>query len=228
MPKTAKKTTLKAIKPLRSVTSENTPALPTSVSPKSPYPFLVKLLFVVIFGTLLYFLALKYRGLFLAGTINSSPISRMELNAKMAERYGKQAFEEIVSEKLLATEIKKNNIVVSDDEVKTEIDKLIKQYGGEEAYKNALVQFNMTEEKAKESIKQSLAFKKLVEKNNKIEITVEAIKKYFDENKTSFVGKKLEEVSESIKDSLYQQELFTKSQELFTKIRQEAKINSYL
>ena len=222
MPKATQKTSIKAIKPLRTTSEE------ISVTTQSPYPFLVKLLFVVIFGTLLYFLALKYRGFFLAGTINSMPVSRLELNAKMSERYGKQAFEEIVNEKLLASEIKKNEVVISEEEVKIEIDKLISQYGGEEAYKNALTQFNMTEDKAKESIKQSLAFKKLVEKNTKIEISDEAIKKYYDENKATFVGKKFEDVSASIKDSLYQQELFTKSQELFTKIRQEAKVNNYL
>ena len=94
------KTSIKAIKPLRTTSEE------ISVTTQSPYPFLVKLLFVVIFGTLLYFLALKYRG-FSGCTINSMPVSRLELNAKMSERYGKQAFEEIVNEKLLASEIKK-------------------------------------------------------------------------------------------------------------------------
>jgi hypothetical protein len=33
--------------------------------------------------------------------------------------------------------------------------------------------------------------------------------KYFGDNKATFVGKGFEEVSSSIKDSLYQQEIFT-------------------
>lgn len=224
--KSEKKKTVKVIKPLRQ--SEMSETISTNNVNKSPFPFVTKLLLVAILGTLLYFLALKYRGLFLAGTVNSTPITRYELNSKLVSQYGQKALDELVNEKLLAAEIKKNQITVTDEEVKTEVDKLVMQYGGEESYKAALEQFNLTEEKAKDSIKQSLSFKKLVEKTTKIEISDEAVKKNFEDNKKAYDGKKFEEVSASIKDSLYQQELFTKSQEMFTKIRQEAKINTYI
>lgn len=224
--KSEKKKTVKVIKPLRQ--SETVEASTSAVVKKAPFAFITKVLLVAILGTLLYFLALKYRSLFLAGTVNSMPITRYELNSKLVSQYGQKALDELVNEKLLAAEIKKNQVVVTDDEVKVEVDKLVMQYGGEESYKAALEQFNLTEEKARTSIKQSLSFKKLVEKTTKIEISDEAVKKNYEENKKAYEGKKFEEVSASIKDSLYQQELFTKSQEMFTKIRQEAKINTYI
>lgn len=219
--KSKSKKTVSVIKPLR-VASE------TTTSPSNPYPFWTKLVLVAIFGTLCYLVSVKYRGLFLAGTVNNFPITRLELNNKLAEKYGKQTFDELVNEKLLADQIKKNNIVVADEEVKAEMDKLVKQYGSEDAFKSALEQFGLTPEKAQQSIKQSLGFKKLIEKTNKVEISDEAVKKYFDDNKANYKDKKFEEVSASIKDSLYQQELFTKSQEMFSKIRQEARVSSFI
>lgn len=218
------KKSIKVIKALR----KSEESVSSNVVSKKGYPFLSKLIIVALFGTLAYLLAFKYRSLILAGTVNNFPISRFELNTKLVERYGKQGFEEIVNEKLLSDQIKKNNIVVTDEEVKADTDKMIKQYGSEEAFKSALEQFGLSEEKAKESIRQSIGFKRLIEKTNKIEITDEAVKKYFDENKDSYKDQKFEDVAASIKDNLYQQELYTKSQEMFTNIRKEAKVNSFI
>ncbi len=190
--------------------------------------FLYKLILVITLGVLSYLLASKYRSLFIAGSVNNMPISRFELNRAMVEKYGKQTFEDLVNERLLAQEIKKQAITVTDEEVKAEIDKITKEYGSEENFKSALEQYGLTLDKAKESIKKNLGFKKLVEKSSKIEITEEAVKKYFEDNKTIYAGKKFDEVKGAIRDSLYQQELYQKSQEIFTNIRQAAKVSSFL
>lgn len=225
MPTAKSKKTVKAIKTLRQPESTAKNVTPST---SNPYSFTTRLALVALFGVLCYLVAFKYRGLFLAGTVNSFPVTRLELNNRLVEKYGKTTFDEIVNEKLLNDQIKKNNIVVTDEEVKVEMDKLIKQYGNEEEFKSALAQFNLTPEKAQKSIKQSLGFKKLIEKTSKVEISDESVKKYFEENKATYKDKKLEDVAVSIKDSLYQQELFTKSQEIFTKIRTEAKVNSFI
>lgn len=229
--KTKSKKTIKVIKKLRSSALEEVVTSPTYGIKEvkgNRFGFIFKLVLIAILGTILYLLAVKYRSLFIVGTVNSSPITRFELNKKMAEKYDKQTFDEIVNERLLADELKKQNIVVTDQEVSDEMAKLVKQYGGEEAFKAAITQFGLTPDKAKESIRQSLGFKKIVEKNYKINITDEAIKKYFDDNKKVFEGKKFEDVSAEIKDNLYQQEVYTKSQEWFTGVRKAAKIVSYI
>ncbi len=226
------KKSVKVIKKLRPV-SEETFEMDSSVSSikevsRPPFGFIVKLVLIVALGSALYLLAQKYRGLVLAGTVNSSPISRYELNQKMVEKYGKQTLDDIINERILNSELKKNNIVVSDQDVSTEMAKIIKDYGGDEAFKSALTQYGLTEAKAKDSIKQSLGLKKLVEKSYKIDITADKIKKYFDDNKTQFKDKKLEEVSASIKDTLYQQEVYAKTQEWFTGVRKTAKIVTFI
>lgn len=216
MPKTSPKTkkTVQVIKKMRT-------------APSKPI-FFVKLLLVIATGVVVFLLAQKNRNMFIVGTVNKSPITRWELNAKMAEKYATQTFEEIVSERLLTENLKKNKIVVTDKEVSDELAKIKQQYGGEEQFKTAIAQFGMTEAKALASIKQSIGLKKMIEKLNKIEITDTAITKYFTDNKTSYAGKKLEDVSTEIKDILLQQEIYTKSQEWYTQIRKDAKVSSFL
>lgn len=219
------KKTVKLLKPIRA--DEEVVELSQTKQPKG-LSFSYKLILVIIFGVLCYLLATKYRNLVLVGTVNNMPISRFELNSAMLEKYGKQTLEDIVGERLLAQEIKKQGVTVTDDEVKMEVDKIVAEYGSEENFKSALEQYGLTLESAKESIQKNLGFKKLVEKSSKIEITDEAVKKYYEDNKTIYAGKKLEEVKDVIKDSLYQQELYQKSQEIFTSIRQAAKVNIFL
>ncbi len=207
--------TIKVIKKLREVKH-------------SPFGFYPKLILIIAIGSILFLLAQKYRGQFIAGTVNSIPVTRYELNKRMSEKYGKQAFDEIVSERLLLQEVKKNNIVVTENEVADEMAKIIKDYGSEDAFKAALTQYGLTADKAKESIKQSLSLKKMIEKTYQIQVSDEAVKKYFTDNATLYTGKKLEEVVSNIKDTLYQQEVYAKTQEWFTGIRKTAKVVSFI
>jgi foldase protein PrsA len=226
MPKTSSKNK-KAVKVIKTM---RTAAVPEVVSKKKVIKpiFFVKLLLVIAIGVVVFLLVQKNKSMFIVGTVNKSPITRMELNAKMAEKYAAQTFEEIVSERLLEENLKKSNIVVTDQEVQTELAKIKAQYGGEEQFKAAIVQFGMTEAKALQSIKQSIGLKKIIEAQNKIVITEEAISKYFTDNKTTYTGKKLEDVKAEITDILTQQEIYTKSQEWYTQIRKDAKVSSFL
>lgn len=189
---------------------------------------IIKLLLIIALGVVVFLLVQKNRSMFIVGTVNKSPVSRLELNAKMAEKYGNQTFEEIVSERLLTENLKKYKISVSEKEVQDELTKIKAQYGGEEQFKSAIAQFGMTEAKAFESIKQSIGLKKIIETVNKIEIKDADISKYFTENKDSYLGKKLEDVSTEIKDILYQQEVYSLSQEWYSQVRKDAKVSSFL
>lgn len=229
MPKEAPKTkkAVKVIKKMRSVSIAK-PVTPKMVVKDSKFIILVKALLVIAIGIVVFLLIQKNKGLFVAGTVNKSPITRWELNSKLAEKYGEQVLEEIISERLLNENLKKNKIVISDAEVKAEYDKIVSQYGGEEQFKAAIAQYNMTEEKALASIKQSIGLKKIIETLGKIEITEDAINKYFTDNKAVYATKKLEEVKDEIKEALYQQEIYTKSQEWYAGIREAAKVSNNL
>lgn len=226
MPKTSPKTkkAIKVIKKMRVA-----PVAEVSTYKKGfNFILLVKILLVIAIGAVVFLLVQKNRSMIIAGTVNKAVVTRWELNAKMSEKYADQTFEEIVSEKLLNENLKKNNISVTSQEVQDELAKIKAQYGGEEQFQAAILQFGMTEAKAVQSIEQSIGLKKLIESMGEIVITDEMVSTYFTENKESYADKKLEDVAAQIKDSLYQQEIYTKSQEWYAQIRKDAKVNSYL
>lgn len=226
MPKTGTRTK-KEVKVIKKMRTTSIPKITTGKKNLNFITF-VKLLLVIAIGVVVFLLIQKNKSLFIVGTVNKSPVFRWELNAKMAEKYATQTFEELVSERLLSENLKKYNITVTEKEVQDELAKIKQQYGGENQFKAAITQFGMTEAKALQSIKQSIGLKKIIESLGKIEIKEENIAEYFTDNKVSYEGKKLEDVSTEIKEILLQQEIYIKSQEWYSTVRKDAKVSSFL
>lgn len=67
------------------------------------------------------------KGIFVAATVNGSPISRLSVIAELEKQGGKQALESIITERLIGAELQKNNIVVSDADIDAEIKKIEEQ-----------------------------------------------------------------------------------------------------
>ena len=90
----------------------------------------------------------------------------------------------MIDDKVVALELKKEKVSVSDKEVDAELAIYIENAGGKEAFEAALKQNAMTEKKFKENIVEYLSIRKIIEP--RIKITDENIKAYFEENKESF------------------------------------------
>lgn len=116
---------------------------------------------------------------------NGETISKDELYDKMVEQYGSATVDQIISDKIIAAEAKKQKLTVSDSLMNEEINKLKEQYGGEDAFNQALASNNTTLTAVKKDLKNYLILKKLLEPD--IKITDEEMKTYFDQNKDSFV-----------------------------------------
>lgn len=80
----------------------------------------------LILGALFY-----SKGFFIAATVNGSPVSRLAVISALEKQGGKQALEAIISEKLIETELKKNNITVSESDIDAEIKKIEEQVAGQ-------------------------------------------------------------------------------------------------
>src|SRR3990167_10320737 len=109
-----------------------------------------KPLFIIIgVVTLLVFVALFFaKGFFVAATVNGSPVSRLSVIKELEKQGGKQALEAIINKKLIETELNKQKVTVTKEEVDAEIDKIKSQVisqGG--TLEMALAQQGMTEEK---------------------------------------------------------------------------------
>jgi len=139
------------------------------------------LAFIVAVGVFLTFTLNKDEAV---AKFNGESISKDELYNKMVEQYGSATVDQIISDKIIAAEAKKQKVTVSTSTLNTEIDKLKAQYGSDDAFNQALASNNTTLEDVKKDLKNYLILKKLMEPD--IKITDEEMKSYFEKNKDSF------------------------------------------
>jgi len=117
-------------------------------------------------------------------TVGDEKITKDELYEVLVQSAGKEALTAMIDDKVVALELKKEKISISDKEVDAELAIYIENAGGQEAFDAALKQNTMTEKEFKENIVDYLSIRKIIEP--RIEITDEDIKAYFEENKESF------------------------------------------
>lgn len=115
--------------------------------------------------------------------INGDAISKDELYDVMVKQYGAAAVEQLIADKIIAAEAKKENISITDEDLDKEVDQLKQSYGGEEEFNQVLASNNTTVDVLKDELKNYLTMRKLIEPQ--IEISDEELKTYFEENKDS-------------------------------------------
>ncbi|HOM31642.1 MAG TPA: SurA N-terminal domain-containing protein [Acetomicrobium flavidum] len=96
----------------------------------------------------------------------------------------KHVLDQMVLDMELDKEVKKNKIEVTDDEIKTAMDRIIAQFPTKEAYQDYLKSYNIKEEDLKKELKRQLAQQKLLQVAVKVDETVtdEDVKKFYADN----------------------------------------------
>lgn len=184
-----------------------TPVESTVIKSKPSPKFITYLVIVILLGVSLFLLSKKYRGLIIAGTVNSSPITRWELSQALTDRYGKATLDELIATKLLNQLAASNQITVSKDDISKELQALETRLGGKEALQASMTQFGIDEKKLNQEISAVLIQKKLSEKLFKVTVEDAEVTKYFNDNKALFTNKKFDDVKADIKLTLEQQKL---------------------
>lgn len=126
-------------------------------------------------------------------TVNGEAITKDELYDAMKGQYGQNALDQLISEKILESELKKQNIAVTEEDTQKELQDMILQYGGQEQFDALLANYGYSLEDFKKNIAMNLKLQKLL--GPKITITEDEMKAYFDANKESF------DVKEQVKAS---------------------------
>ncbi len=114
-------------------------------------------------------------------TFGDEKITKEELYKTLVEAYGQEALTVMIEDKIIALEVKKAKVTVSDEEIDEEFLSYIEKAGGEEAFASALEKNGRTKEQFKEGIVQYLSIRKVLEP--RIKVTDKEIKTYFDKNK---------------------------------------------
>lgn len=187
-----------------------------------------KVAIVVLAGIAVFLMANRFKSQFIVATVNRRVVSRWSLNKTLVETYGAQTLDELINKALLKDLAKENDVVVADEDIQAEVDELIASLGGEEAFNQALEQYQITTEELKERISISLIQEKLAEKVAEISVTDEQIKAYFDENQTLFDGQVFADVENDIRDMIYQQELQSTFNTWFQTQKDQAAVKSFI
>ena len=116
--------------------------------------------------------------------VNNEKITKDELYDYLIQANGQQALNALIVDKIILLESKSQNINITQEDIQSEIDKMIENMGGEASFNNALQFSGISKEDLNKNIESNLRIKKLLEPE--ISITEDDQKKYFEENKETF------------------------------------------
>ena len=168
------------------------------------------------------------KGIFIAATVDGSPISRLSVIKELEKQGGKQALESIINKKLIENELNKQKITADKEEVDKEIKKIEAQVAGQgSTLASALAMQGMTEEKLREQITIQEKLKKVLA--DKIAVTDTEVDAYIKDNKvTPPKDAKLEDFRKQIRDQLTQQKFQQEAQKWVSSLIAGAKIKYYV
>lgn len=149
-----------------------------------------------------------------------------EETAKQLKEY---TLDSLVGQTLLMQEVDKKGYEASEEKINKELDTLKAQYENEEAFEQALKDNNLTLEKLKEQISDTVKYSQYIEKDlNVEEVKEEEVKKYYDQFASSAGGSedtpKYEDIKETLKLQLEQQKTQEKVGTKVDELRQNAEI----
>lgn len=192
---------------------------------KKPKPLVIAIGVAVILIVIALFFA---RGIFVAATVNGSPISRLSVIRELEKQGGKQALEAIIDKKLIETELNKQKMSVTPAEIDEEIKKIeaqVSSQGG--TLEMALAQQGMTEEKLREQITIQKKLEKLLA--DKVAITEAEIDTYIKDSKaTPPKDAKMEDFRRQISEQLKGQKFQQEAQKWVSDLTASAKIKYYV
>ncbi len=166
-----------------------------SVSPKSIPSFDIsspkatkqKYIFVAIFLLIVLGLLLfRFKNWFVVATVNGQPITRMELNKILMDRYGKQFLDNLVSEKLVNQELAKKGIVIAQSQIDAEVNKAKASIPQGMSFADALSFQGMTENDFREQLRIRLAIEKLL--SDKAKVSATEVDSFIKENKSQLTA----------------------------------------
>lgn len=190
----------------------------------TPYEWVVKLILFV----LLSYLALEYRGLVVAASVNGTPISRLSVVQEAEAQLGQQTLENLVNQELIRQKAESSHTTVSQEEIDariTEIEESVTASG--QTLDSLLSLQGMTREMLSDQIKTQLTVEKLLAGD--VTVTDEEVNTYLEENKEFLPeGQSEEENKNQAKEQLRQQKLSERFSTWISELKNEAKINYYV
>ena len=185
----------------------------------------IRIALLIILAGALGYLA---KPLIFAASVNGRFITRIELIRELEKQGGADVLDNLITKALIFQEGKNRGIGVTEDEVNTEITRI---EGVVSAQGTSLDEALMLQGQTRGDFLEQIKLQKTVEKllAEKIVVTDEEVKKYYDENKQLFgEDSKFEDVSDKVKSQLMQEKLSGEYQSWIAELRKNAKLNYFV
>jgi len=186
-----------------------------------------KTLFLLALAAVVLGLLYYYKSLFVVATVNGKPITRMAVVSDLEKQNGKGALDNLVTKELILQEASKKGITVTQADIDGELSKIEDQL---KAQGQTLDQVLTTQGLTKADVSDNLRVKLYIERilDDKVSVSDDDAKKYYDDNKASFPkDKSFDDQKDQIKDQLKQQKLQEEYQKWMDDLKANAKINYF-
>lgn len=177
---------------------------------------------LLVIGAIFYF-----KDYLVVATVNGEPISRLAVVQRLEKESGTAALDAMITEKLILSEARANNVSVSDEEVNQEIASI------EEAVKaqgmtldEALEQQGLEKSSFLESIKIQKTLQALLK--DKVAVSEEEVSRYISENQMTVPAGQEAMVQEQVRSQLENQKLSQEAEAYIASLREKASIHFYL
>ena len=182
----------------------------------------VYIILLIALGLLLAFYKKEW---FVAATVNGTPITNLELLAKLNQQFRGQTLNQMINEKIILDEARKSNIAVSDSEIEEKLQELENQVGGAEVFESLLAQQGQTRNSVKQQIRLQLIIEKLYQ--NEATVSAQEIDQFLQTSSESLQATDSAAQRKEAQDLLKQQKINQVFSQKFQELRQSAKIQIF-
>lgn len=165
-----------------------------------------------------------FRSSLFVAMVNGVPVTRIEFTRQLEQAIGKDTLENLITERLIKQEIKKQGMVVSDAEIAEEIKEIELVIEGQgNTLDDALALQGQTREDFEENVRRQKAVEKILE--SKVAVTDQEIKDYFESNSELFgEDADFDEFKDDIRQQMVNEILNTEYGNWITKLKEESNI----
>lgn len=162
---------------------------------------------------------------FVAATINGMPITNLELQQKLNQQFREQTLNQLINEKIILGEVKKEGVAVSDLDIDAKISELEANVGGAEVLNNLLSQQGQTRITLRDQLRLQLSIAKLYDKE--ATVSAEEIASFLEQNRAVLQATESAAQEKEAEQTLKQQKLGQIFQQKFQELRQKANIKIF-
>ncbi|MEK7565641.1 MAG: hypothetical protein AAB506_01180 [Patescibacteria group bacterium] len=190
---------------------------------KLNYPLLVLGLVIVV---LVVLLGWKNKGLFIVAMVNGRPITRLELESRMVDRYGQSSLEELVNERIVRDAAAKKGVKVIAPEIDVKEQEIRKRLGDQVNLEQALAQQKITLADFRKQMELQVVVEKLVA--DQIIITDAEVAEYISKNKIVLTATDEAQMKEETRSILFQQKVNEAFGKLFSDLKSQTPVLKFL